>query len=285
MVAGTHLRTEAGWVELQEVFDTECYEPVYNLRVAEYHTYFVGAEEWESGVWAHNAYTFALQKGAIYNYATGSYEKVTNQSGYSATWWVPAKTTPSAYAPALDNITKLGNQLTEAAQKWADAWTNQTEDFRYDSYLNTVNKELNTINGFLPANQQITLNQIDVQGARFPTLDESNTVYNKAVRNFWFQRSVAIGQFVHTNLNKQFQGTPGLTYTEAPKPGPDFKYVSDTGRTVYFEVLPNTTTSLRAHAERSMNAYLYRAVFYNRNAINNPGSQEPGAEIPSLGNT
>ena len=55
MVAGTHLRTEAGWVELQEVFDTECYEPVYNLRVAEYHTYFVGAEEWESGVWAHNA--------------------------------------------------------------------------------------------------------------------------------------------------------------------------------------------------------------------------------------
>ena len=54
MVAGTHLRTEAGWVELQEVFDTECYEPVYNLRVADYHTYFVGAEEWESGVWAHN---------------------------------------------------------------------------------------------------------------------------------------------------------------------------------------------------------------------------------------
>src|SRR5262249_51556770 len=29
---------------------------VYNLRVAEYHTYFVGRKEWEFSVWAHNAY-------------------------------------------------------------------------------------------------------------------------------------------------------------------------------------------------------------------------------------
>lgn len=47
----------------------------------------------------------------------------------------------------------------------------------------------------------------------------------------------------------------------------------------------HTTTGLEAHANRSMNTYLYRAVFYNRNAINNPGSQEPGAEDPSLGNS
>ena len=269
MVAGTHLRTEAGWVELQEVFDTECYEPVYNLRVAEYHTYFVGAEEWESGVWAHNAYTFALQKGAIYNYATGSYEKVTNQSGYSATWWVPAKTTPPPDAPALDNITKLGNQLTEAAQNWADSWTNQNEDVRYDSYLNTVNKELNTINGFLPANQQITLNQIDVQGARFPTLDESNTVYNKAVKLFWIKRASAIGQYVHIKLSQQFvPSTPGLTYSSK---GPDFEYVRD-GKTTYYEVLPETASGLEDHAKRSMKNFLFRAVFYNRNTINNPGS-------------
>jgi filamentous hemagglutinin len=34
---------------------------VYNLRVAEYHTYFVGSLEWGFSVWAHNAY-FANQQ-------------------------------------------------------------------------------------------------------------------------------------------------------------------------------------------------------------------------------
>jgi hypothetical protein len=29
--------------------------PVYNLRVEEYHTYFVGSAEWGFSVWAHNA--------------------------------------------------------------------------------------------------------------------------------------------------------------------------------------------------------------------------------------
>ena len=39
-----------------EVFDTGTYEPVYNLRVAEYHTYFVGKEAWGWALWAHNDY-------------------------------------------------------------------------------------------------------------------------------------------------------------------------------------------------------------------------------------
>jgi len=30
-------------------------ETVYNLRVAEHHTYFVGSEAWGFSVWAHNA--------------------------------------------------------------------------------------------------------------------------------------------------------------------------------------------------------------------------------------
>ncbi len=38
-----------------EVYDTGEYETVYNLRVAEHHTYFVGSPEWGFSVWAHNA--------------------------------------------------------------------------------------------------------------------------------------------------------------------------------------------------------------------------------------
>jgi hypothetical protein len=41
-------------VEVEEVYDTGEYATVYNLRVAEYHTYFVGCEEWGFSVWAHN---------------------------------------------------------------------------------------------------------------------------------------------------------------------------------------------------------------------------------------
>jgi hypothetical protein len=43
-------------VAVQECFDTGEYETVYNCRVAEYHTYFVGDESWPFSVWAHNAY-------------------------------------------------------------------------------------------------------------------------------------------------------------------------------------------------------------------------------------
>jgi Pretoxin HINT domain len=55
---GDRIATLSGaWVTVEEVFDTELYEPVYNLRVEEHHTYFVGDENWEWAAWAHNAYS------------------------------------------------------------------------------------------------------------------------------------------------------------------------------------------------------------------------------------
>jgi hypothetical protein len=43
------------WVSVEEVVDTGEWETVYNLQVADHHTYFVGSEEWGFSVWAHNA--------------------------------------------------------------------------------------------------------------------------------------------------------------------------------------------------------------------------------------
>ena len=40
---------------------------VYNLRVADYHTYFVGCDEWGWSVWAHNACLTPAQKQSIAN--------------------------------------------------------------------------------------------------------------------------------------------------------------------------------------------------------------------------
>jgi hypothetical protein len=48
---------------VQEVYDTGAYETVYNLRVADFHTYFVGSREWGFSVWAHNAYRIPWSRG------------------------------------------------------------------------------------------------------------------------------------------------------------------------------------------------------------------------------
>lgn len=39
---------------VQDILDTGEYETVYNVRIADYHTYFVGGREWNFSVWAHN---------------------------------------------------------------------------------------------------------------------------------------------------------------------------------------------------------------------------------------
>ena len=40
--AGDEVRTRDGWATIDEVRDTGLYEKVYNIRVADFHTYFVG---------------------------------------------------------------------------------------------------------------------------------------------------------------------------------------------------------------------------------------------------
>ena len=45
---------ERRWVAVEPVEDTGDHETVYNVRVAEWHTYFVGTQEWGFALWAHN---------------------------------------------------------------------------------------------------------------------------------------------------------------------------------------------------------------------------------------
>src|SRR5262249_40395103 len=58
------------WVTVEGVQETGEYETVYNLRIADYHTYFVGARAWGFSVWAHNSYLddaikFAKTQGGL----------------------------------------------------------------------------------------------------------------------------------------------------------------------------------------------------------------------------
>ena len=53
---GSLLRSHDGrWVAVAEIRDAGEEAPVYNLRIADYHTYFVGSREWGFSVWSHNA--------------------------------------------------------------------------------------------------------------------------------------------------------------------------------------------------------------------------------------
>jgi RHS repeat-associated protein len=52
---GDELRGHDGrWLPMEELTDGELDVPVYNVRVAEYHTYFVGSRDGGWSVWAHN---------------------------------------------------------------------------------------------------------------------------------------------------------------------------------------------------------------------------------------
>jgi hypothetical protein len=60
---GDYLASHDGqWVTVEVVTDLREVATVYNLRVSDYHTYFVGSREWGFSVWAHNANCVVVQQ-------------------------------------------------------------------------------------------------------------------------------------------------------------------------------------------------------------------------------
>jgi hypothetical protein len=56
------LRSHDGqWVPVKEVLASGEESTVYNLRIADYHTYFVGDTSWGFSVWAHNVSTIDVR--------------------------------------------------------------------------------------------------------------------------------------------------------------------------------------------------------------------------------
>ncbi len=66
LVPGDQLLGEDGQeVTVESIAQTEQFEKVYNLRVADNHTYFVGSDGWGFSVWVHNARCIATPNGYI----------------------------------------------------------------------------------------------------------------------------------------------------------------------------------------------------------------------------
>lgn len=64
---GDELRSHDGqWIPLDAKEFSEALIPVFNMRVAEDHTYFVGSPLWGFSVWAHN--TYEIPEGHVRGY-------------------------------------------------------------------------------------------------------------------------------------------------------------------------------------------------------------------------
>jgi hypothetical protein len=51
------LGEDGRWLVVEDLLDTGVWELVYNLRITDWHTYFVGTQDWGFAVWAHNSYS------------------------------------------------------------------------------------------------------------------------------------------------------------------------------------------------------------------------------------
>jgi hypothetical protein len=112
LLQGDLLSSEDGqWVPVEEVYDTGEYETVYNLRIADFHTYFIGGSEWGFSAWAHNTYreytietaAEALHEALIPLPIAIRLARLGNQRGVGGDRWVA-------------NLIRLRGQLT--AEQW-----------------------------------------------------------------------------------------------------------------------------------------------------------------------
>jgi Pretoxin HINT domain len=92
-------------VPVEAVSEVREIATVYNLRVADYHTYFVGCQAWGFSAWAHNAEYAVLPYPGGASGECALAERVVNPDGSIAYSWV----TEAADGPGASNIKKFSS--------------------------------------------------------------------------------------------------------------------------------------------------------------------------------
>ena len=103
-------------ITVEGVADSGRVQTVYNFRVAEYHTYFVGGESWDFSVWAHNACVYqSVEKDTVkyFGIADQGATSTLSQRLAAARARTPAATT--AVIPGTNGVTALEAQQMEQA--------------------------------------------------------------------------------------------------------------------------------------------------------------------------
>jgi len=130
---GDLLRSHDGqWVAVESATEGEELAPVYNLRVAEHHTYFVGSREWEFSVWAHNACNlntnsatsrFGIYEifvnGTLYKIGKADLMRITQSSGLPTRLHQQIRRLIRAYG--ANNVSQVLTELGTTTTQWAKA--------------------------------------------------------------------------------------------------------------------------------------------------------------------
>jgi hypothetical protein len=97
LIEGDWLRSHDGrWVRVQRVHDTAQDAAVYNVRIDDYHTYFVGAIDWGFSVWAHNACSSTSGETAAAARGRREHQQYNPGPGYDTRVVLPSGKKPDA---------------------------------------------------------------------------------------------------------------------------------------------------------------------------------------------
>lgn len=115
LMAGDLLASlDGNWLPVGGVNDTGEVLTVYNLRISDYHTYFVGSREWGFSVWAHNAnYEVVHHGGGWYRIRNTTTGEFVNGSIDSAGRFVPGGNRPLTLRGANGTQSTLGGLAAE----------------------------------------------------------------------------------------------------------------------------------------------------------------------------
>ena len=104
-------------VPVEDLLETGERETVYNLRIADYHTYFVGGSEWGFSVWAHNACVYqATDRSGVVRYVgianTGATSTLGQRLGAAQARALGLK---AGVLPGFGNLTPMQAKQVEQA--------------------------------------------------------------------------------------------------------------------------------------------------------------------------
>ncbi|MDY3557152.1 polymorphic toxin-type HINT domain-containing protein, partial [Gemmata sp. JC717] len=284
--AGDRIATLSGeWVPITEVYDTEEWEPVYNLRVADHHTYFVGDDGWGFAAWAHNACEIAGPRRKA-KWKDEETEQVTtvgdrltirdSSDGYNSTWFKPhdLKDFEALRQACVDNTLGIGNALQAGVNRYSAAWdalpvssNDKYSQGRRDAIAAAV-ATANQIYAQLGM-PQVALNDFLSRAVELPRLQSATPAgmtdgvyaqlkkdHGKAIKTANFQRGGAKGEYIHKQMQNEFDGNGFHVSSE----GIDILHIQ-TG--IHFEVLRDTAGSWSAHYRPALTGAAWRALAYN----------------------
>ncbi len=264
------IRTDSGWQEVKEVVDTGRYEAVYNLRVADFHTYFVGEASWGYAAWAHNTYA------PVKTYSTGIMFSFTG-TNYSSLWFVPnaflvtqpgsSTKVPNALAKAEVNRDQsytfgmaLQNEVTSLRTGWNSL--NLTQPQRYGNSLTNVVDLLGVVNTLRIASGGSAISLDDYDNPTLPApppTPNPQPALGPAWQAFNAARALARGNYIHDGIKTWVATQPSASYHFT---GPD---VDQHGAApmVYYEVYPAGGDNQATHATRpGMDVAPWKEVTY-----------------------